>query len=343
MEEVIIQENESGQRLDRFLRKYLRKAPDGFLYKMLRKKNIVLNGKKATGHERICAGDRVRLYVSRETIEKFSGKGAPSLADIYPEGHLQILYENQHILILDKPAGMLSQKARPEDISMVEYLTSYLLAQGALTERSLASFRPSVCNRLDRNTSGILLAGKTLYGSQTLSALLKSRSLRKYYLCLVRGKLTKPGSVHGYLKRDKQTHRVEMTGPVSCPGPDWQPVQTDYEPLAWGSLGTLLKVRLVTGRTHQIRAQLALEGHPIAGDYKYGNRDYNAQFRRAYGLTSQLLHAFELQMPELLEPLSDLSGQRITAPLPDLFARIIKEGQWEHGIQEVFEVLRLRT
>ena len=153
MREIRITENEAGQRLDKLLAKFLKEAPKSFLYKMLRKKNITLNGKKASGSEKLSQGDAVKLFLSEETIEKFSGNASDPAQDVYTgrAEALDILYEDTHVLLLNKPAGMLSQKAREEDVSAVEHLTRYLLDTGALTKEALKTFRPSVCNRLDRN------------------------------------------------------------------------------------------------------------------------------------------------------------------------------------------------
>ena len=179
MKEFIINENEAGQRFDKYLAKLLREAPKSFFYKMMRKKNITLNGKKATGNEKLFSGDHVKLFLSDETFEKFSGN------DSAPRAHyaLDIIYEDENILLINKPAGMLSQPADDGTPSLVEYLTGYLLKNGSLTENDLRTFRPSVCNRLDRNTSGLIAAGKSLSGLQELSGMFKSRELHKYYLC----------------------------------------------------------------------------------------------------------------------------------------------------------------
>ena len=174
--------NEAGQRLDKLLAKYLNQAGKGFLYKMLRKKNITLNGKKCDGSERLKEGDEIRLFLADETIEKFSGSREPlsPTASKQPAGPpLSIVYEDDHILLLNKPVGILSQKAKETDISMVEMVISYLLDSGQLREEELKTFRPSVCNRLDRNTSGLIAAGKTLAGLQMLSHVLKDRTIQK--------------------------------------------------------------------------------------------------------------------------------------------------------------------
>ncbi|MCI9249597.1 MAG: RluA family pseudouridine synthase [Dorea sp.] len=344
MKELEINANEAGQRFDKYLKKYLKEAPDSFLYKMLRKKNIVLNGKKADGREKLAAGDRVKLFLSEETVEKFSG-GAPlkkvsaglSQEELCHRIAPDILYEDSHVLLVNKPSGVLSQKAASGDISMVEYVTAYLLENGQLAEGELRTFRPSVCNRLDRNTSGIIAAGKSLAGLQALSELFRERGMGKYYLCIVRGELEETAYIRGFLKRDMKAHKVRVSEEKE--GEDWLPIETEYIPLAQSSRMTLLKVHLITGRTHQIRAHLASEGHPVLGDYKYGDRGFNEVFRKKYAVKDQLLHAYELRMPKLGGALLGLSEKNITAPVPALFWKIIEETSWQHGIREALEVL----
>lgn len=180
MKQMEIGENEAGQRIDKYLKKLLPYAESSFIYKMLRKKNIVWNGKKAEGSVHLAVGDIVTLYLSDETLKKFS---ADKTFWILPENKrksfpdLQVLYEDADILIVNKPAGILSQKAVSSDVSANEWIIQYLLDTGAVTQQTLKTFHPSVCNRLDRNTSGILIAGKTLHGLQKMSAQLKELSL----------------------------------------------------------------------------------------------------------------------------------------------------------------------
>lgn len=334
MREIIVGKNEAGQRLDKFLRKYLKEAPGSFLYKMLRKKNITLNGKKVSGGEKLAEEDRIQLFLSEETIQKFSCE-EPSV--IRPENFLtdlmpDIIYEDTNIMLLNKPAGMLSQKAKREDISVVEHVISYLLAQGEVTEESLKTFKPSVCNRLDRNTSGLIIAGKSLAGSQMTASLLKERTLRKYYLCVIKGRLTKPKKIRGFLTKDvrRNTVKVAETGDA--------PIETEYIPLAWQEDMTLLKVHLVTGKTHQIRAHLAYNGHPLLGDYKYGDCVWNDGYKNRYQIDAQMLHAYQIIFPHMDVPFAELSGKSFYAKVPAVFWRLIKETSWEHGIQEVLEV-----
>lgn len=356
MREIQITSLQEGQRLDRMLQKVLRQAPSPFIYRMLRKKNITLNGRRAEGSEKLNAGDVVRLYFSDETMEKFTGeaerqKGEKRAAGHCPQTHLDILYEDEDVLLVSKPAGMLTQKAKESDISLNEYAVGYLLRSGALTDSDLLSFRPSVCNRLDRNTSGIVVIGKNISALQQLSRMFHDRTGQKFYETLVRGKITEERTLDGWLIKDEQTNHVRVLSEDAGHGA--QRICTRYLPEGWCLDGrashdmTLLRVELVTGRSHQIRAHLASEGHAVIGDPKYGDRPGNEFFRRKYGLKHQLLHAGEISFPRMEGSLAHLSGRTFRAPLPDDFSRILQEeglvraqGEqeekaWRHGTPEV--------
>ena len=316
MKEIIIAENEAGQRLDKFLAKYLNEAPKSFFYKMLRKKNIVLNGKKATGNEKLNVGDSVKLFLADETIEKFSSNQIQKAS-----AKLDIIYEDEHMMLINKPVGMLSQKADKKDESLVEYLINYLLESGSITKDELRTFHPSICNRLDRNTSGMVAAGKSLAGLQKLSELFKDRSLRKYYRALVVGEVKDTHHIKGYLYKDEKLNKVMI---LNCPKEGALPIETEYRPVKIMKDCTLLEVHLITGRTHQIRAHLASVGHPIIGDYKYGNKRVNEQFKKEFKLESQLLHAYRLEFPKLDGALAKVSEKQFVADVPKLFAEILK-------------------
>lgn len=321
MRELIISKNEANQRLDKYLVKYLNQAPTSFIYKMLRKKNIVLNGKKAAGKEKLQVGDSVKLFLAEETIDKFAGQQKPVRKKL--PGHMpEIIYEDPDILLLNKPVGMLSQKAAQTDVSVVDYITEYLLESSQLTEADLRTFHPGICNRLDRNTSGLIAAGKSLAGLQELSKGFHDRTFRKFYHCLVKGTVSEAIHLNGYLKKNHKTNRVTV---VSTPDGDVQPIETEYYPVTSNGGYTLLEVHLITGKTHQIRAHLASAGHPLIGDYKYGDRRLNDQYREKYGLQSQLLHAYRLEFPELDGALAEVSGKTFTAEKPALFEKIVKD------------------
>ena len=367
MKEITVTYLEAGQRLDRFLGKYLKEARSGFLYKMLRRKNITLNGKKAQGNEKLCEHDVIRLFFADETLAHFtgqqgdagtsalsaekaaSGKNAspdkngsaqknasghafskagkmPDAKKRYPVRKLDILYEDRDVLLISKPSGMLSQKAKDSDVSLCEYLIGYLLASGQLTERELETFRPSVCNRLDRGTSGIVCCGKTMAGLQSLSAAIAARTIRKYYQCLVFGIVREEKLLEGFIEKDEAANfstvaRQKKEGA--------RPVRTYIRPLREGRLHTgngnipvtLLEAELITGRSHQIRVHLAGTGHPIVGDWKYCTGEEQKEANKACGFRSQLLHCAKLVFPK--EGIPDtLAGKTITAPLPKYFPAI---------------------
>ena len=308
MKLITVHKQEEGQRLVKLLGAYLKEAPNSFFYKMLRKKNITLNGKKADGTEKLKCGDEIRLFLSDETYEKFAGKVQPK--EKFPMAKLNIVYEDSNVIFINKPAGMLSQKSVPSDVSLNEYLLGYLEKSGQWKQEESKAFRPSVCNRLDRNTSGLVICGKSMAGLQQMAALLKDRSLHKYYLCLVKGVMTESQHLEGYLLKDENSNQVKIFQKETEGAAH---IITEYEPLYTEGETTLLKVTLVTGKSHQIRAHLSSIGHPIIGDPKYGERKVNAFFRGTHGIKNQMLHAWKLTFPELAEPLDNLSEKSFEA------------------------------
>lgn len=234
---------------------------------------------------------------------------------------------------MDKPVGLLSQKAKSEDISINEIMIDYLVNNGKITIEEFSTFKPSVCNRLDRNTSGIISFGKTLKGVQMLSEGFKERCFHKYYLCVVQGIVGDRAAIDGYLLKDGRTNRVSVSSKKQSDDADR--IYTEYIPVCHNERFTLLKVLLHTGKTHQIRAHLASIGHPLVGDFKYGNRKLNDEMQKKYGIQSQLLHAYELIIPE--------KSLDVTAPVPEDMMHFLKgEHLWEPGKQEDLEALHWR-
>ena len=409
MKTYIITENEAGQRLDRFLGKLLPGAPASFFYKMLRKKNITLNSKKAEGSLKLSVGDEVKLFLSDETIEGFLRPDPTASHDHYfknvhltkadyssadkentAESHRQkntlrtkdIIFENHDIIIINKPAGVLSQKAKPDDISMNELLLSYMMDKGKLARDDMRAFRPAVCNRLDRNTSGVILAGKSALGLRYLSDLLREKGIKKYYYALVKGEEVPPHEIEAYLTKDEAKNTVQVTmkrpydmsqtlkadrpkvsgtktegydmgktfvddcdirkvgsteiinvdvnrGSTSKTGMTRtcmsKPVviRTRIEQLSCRDGFALLEIELVTGKSHQIRAQLAAIGHPVIGDAKYGDTDVNKLFYKTCHVRRQLLHARRVVFPHS-ETFDDVSCKEFVAELPSDFKYTLK-------------------
>lgn len=280
------------------------------------------------------AGDELCLFFSDETFAKFTGRSAlPLETEAFKEYMaayekllgISILYEDKDFLILNKPVGILSQKAASNDLSLNEWLVGYLLSKDPALAHELSTFRPAVCNRLDRNTSGIVLGGKSLSGLQYISKCLKERTVHKFYRTICAGALQEAASIEGYFMKDPQKNRVTISNqPKDIPFTEKPAfIHTAYVPIAVTKFYTLLEVELITGKSHQIRAHMASIGHPLVGDAKYGQASVNRDFRRQYGLTHQLLHAYRVTFPKCSKGVgSSLSGRTITAPCPDSFLNL---------------------
>ena len=393
---------DKGQRLDKYIKRLLPQAPASMIYKNLRQRNILLNGKRATGSEIVATGDEVRLYLADETIEKFGGtvhgvmqddlpgdrerhapgrqiqkgikqnasgqgsegffrpsvtggaeaaaageKSSPSgkqaairggstdhfigrvldarqaarvMQRKYPS--LRLVYEDRDIAAAYKPAGVLSQKARQDDLSMNEWFLGTLLERGEVTEESLHMFTPSVQNRLDRNTEGLILLAKSLQGSHFLTGLQRERSIHKYYVMIVLGQIRTGGEIAGWLSKDSASNRVTLYE-EERPGTVYS--QTVYRPLAWSKDAGLtgVEAELLTGRTHQLRAHMASIGHPILGDPKYGDLSSNAAYRKQ-GVTSQMLLCQRVEFPLIEGDFEYLSGRSIQTPLPEIYRKLMQ-------------------
>ncbi len=328
MKEYLIGPGEEGIKLYKQLVKILDNAGSAFIYKMLRKKNITLNDKKATGSEHLIAGDVIKIYLSDETFRKFSSGVRPGklggLSDLEKKYNIKdmIVHEDDDILILNKPPGLLSQKAQARDVSINELCLDYLYRKGEITDASMKIFKPSVCNRLDRNTSGLMVFAKNYKAASLFAAALKDRTIYKYYLCIVKGRIDKEGVAAAYLEKDKKLNTVRISD-VKTDGAGG--IRTAYRPLAYNYEYSLLEVDLITGRSHQIRAQMAHLKHPLLGDSKYGDERLNVMLRSCYKINRQVLHAYKLVVPSYED--NDISGYAGTylAPVPGDMEALIRE------------------
>lgn len=331
MRELIVKELEAGQRLDKFLHKYLKEAPNSFLYKMMRKKNIVLNGKKVTGNEQIKEGDSIKLFLSEDTIKKFMGQSTMNdFTDLYRKAYvelkgIQVVSEFEDVLFINKPSGILSQQAEANDLSANEWLIGYLLSQNTISEEDLKTFKPSVCNRLDRNTSGLLVCSKTLLGSQEMARILKDRSLHKFYRCLVYGKCELNGVYEAFLYKDEKLNKVTVYLNVEDCKSSYRDklkhIKTGMKPVEYYNdiNCTELEIELFTGKTHQIRAQMEKLGFPLVGDVKYTGGKNTGK------TDGQMLHAYRLVFPVMSDKLEYLSKKEIICERPDLWKREYKK------------------
>lgn len=316
MKEFVITKNDEGQRLDKYIARILKNASTSFAYKMLRKKNIVLNDAKASGSERLVGGDTVKFYLSDETFERFSKRSSQKtdLAYLMPP----VIYEDDDIIIACKPSGMLSQKSKPGDVSFNEICLSYLKKNGKIDEKSLKTFTPGVCNRLDRNTSGLIAFAVNYKSANILAGSFRAHSIGKFYKCIVAGKVTDDLDLTASLVKNERTNKVT----VSLPSDKGRSIRTKVHPLTTAGDISLLEVELVTGKTHQIRAHLASIGHPIIGDEKYGDKKINAFYRKDHGITSQMLACTKMVFPADLG-LSGISGMTVETDVPDDFNKVM--------------------
>lgn len=336
MKELIVSRTDEGQRINKYLLKYLGSAPSSFIYKMMRKKNITLNGSKVKGDEILKENDSIKLFLSDETISNFQNEKNNSNANTNISANNanlkiddRILYIDDDILVVDKPVGVLSQKADKNDYSINEAIIEYCLHKNIIDNKMLATFKPSVCNRLDRNTSGIIFAGISLKGSKYLGSILKDRTMDKYYFTIVNGVLDKKLDCDGYITKDSNKN-VSKVISKECYQKlkseiknDYTYINTSFVPVSSNGKFTLLKIKLITGKTHQIRAHLKHLGYPVLGDVKYGNECINRLMREKYKLKNHLLYAGEVIIYDY--PFSnDIKDLIIKAKMPDTFEKICK-------------------
>ena len=304
MKEVTINRNDGGQRLDKFLLKYLTNMPEAMLYKSLRKKCVRVNGRHVTdGGFKLSEGDRLALYLKDEFFET-----NPDQTFLHITPRLSILYEDENILLADKRPGIVVHASDAETNSLIEHIKAYLYQKGEYDYTAEHAFAPALCNRIDRNTGGIVIAAKNAEALRIMNQKIKDREMQKLYLCIACGYFAKKqDTLRGYLFKDEKANRVYIRQSAS---PGAKTCITRYRVLREQNGLSLVEVELITGRTHQIRAHLASIGHPLLGDGKYGRNAVNKQ----YGYTSQALYAYRLRF-DFSTPagcLENLNGQTFT-------------------------------
>lgn len=287
MREFTIHKNDADQRLDRFLGKAVPLLPASLAQKYIRLKRIKVNGARAERDYRLREGDRLQLYLNDEFFE------APSEENVYltiANPKLHILYEDENILLLDKPAGLVVHADEGEKVNtLVNHLFAYLYQKREWKPREENVFTPALCNRIDRNTGGIVIAAKNAEALRVLNEKIRERELSKFYLCICLGRPEPPkGRIECFLRKDSKTNTVRV---YHHPVPDGRSAVTLYETLETRDCLSLVEVELLTGRTHQIRASFADMGHPLLGDGKYGVGSVN----RRYGETQQALYSYRLR------------------------------------------------
>ncbi len=310
MREFLIHKNDAGQRLDKFLTKSVKALPLSLLYKSIRTKKIKVNRKRTTERYILVEGDTVQLFLREDFFDDASVAAAvPALASIKP--HLSVVYEDEHILLCDKQPGVLCHADEDGATNtLILHIQAYLFQKGEYDPEKEASFAPALCNRIDRNTGGIVIAAKTAEALRIMNQKIKDRELSKLYLCAAHGRFSTPSAtLTGFLKKDSATNTVRV---FSSPAEGAKKIVTKYDVLDYSEEHdvSLLRVRLVTGRTHQIRAHLKSIGHPLLGDGKYGVNKQD----RALGFHHQALYAYKLRFdfPEESGVLTPLRGKTFT-------------------------------
>lgn len=315
MREMAITQYEEGQRLDKFLLKYLNKCPKSLLYKFMRTNKIKYNGKKPKGNEILIKGDQIKLFLHDEQIVSLQEHKEVQKSPI----HFKTVYEDKNILIVDKPLGLLTQKDKKDGHSLAEEVIYHLTENGSYNIKTAKGFIPAPCNRLDRNTAGIVLVGKHLKATQEISQMLKTKQISKYYMSIVLGRITEPIILKGYHYKEPGKNEVKILDRYVEGA---KPVETRILPLQTNGRYTLIEVQLVTGKTHQIRAHLSQIAHPIIGDPKYGDAIENEYFKNRYGLCYQVLCAYKIKF-ELCESLFGYMENRVfTVAAPKIYRDI---------------------
>ena len=316
---VTVTKNDAGQRLDKFLTKTYRHLPTSLLYKAVRKKDIRINGKRCEASSRLSEGDEIYLFLPDDALQI----APPTYEFMHSSKQLDIVYEDEHVMLLNKKAGLLVHPDEREFAdTLIFRVQRYLYEKGAYDPADEQSFTPALVNRIDRNTSGIVIAAKTAAALRILNEKLKNREIQKYYLCIVHGKMPKTeDTLEAYLEKNESQNRVYISDTQKQGA---RTIRTRYRVLEEKNGFSLLEIHLLTGRTHQIRAHLASIGHPLLGDGKYGTNALN----KSTGFNKQALCSYRLHFDFTSDAgeLNYLNGKEFT--LDDVwFAEAFRKGE----------------
>lgn len=303
--------NEANQRIDKFLRKFLKDVPLGAIYKSLRKGDVRVNEVKIKEKYFLSLGDIVEI---RDITSDIKEKKL-----LRAEANMKITYEDENILIVEKWPGVLvhsdSDKGEP---TLTDYVLTYLNDKGDYIPEKEITFTPAPCNRLDRNTSGIVIFGKNFEALKLLNEMIRERRIRKYYMALVRGRI-KDGTYEAYISKNEDSNISTI---YDNPKPNTKRIAMSVKTIQSCGTFSLIDIDLLTGRSHQLRAHLSHLGNEIIGDEKYGNKKINSFFYNKYGLNYQYLYAYKVTFSDCPATLSYMENRTIAESLPPIFKKI---------------------
>ena len=319
MQRYVVNERESGQTLEKYIKKVLSCAPLSFIYKLFRKKDVKVNGHWQKEKYVVSNGEEVTIFVTDEQLEEFKKKYNYVASDAIKDW---IIYEDKNVLLINKPRGVLVQKDEGyNDKPLDQMVIEYLMFKGEYDPQNDLAFKPGPAHRIDRNTSGIVIFGKNHDSLAYLFELFQKHELiGKHYLCLVTGDIEKDGEVDAPLRKNFDTKKV-VVAPLSSGA---KTAKTIFHPIERFGDFTLLDVTLVTGRTHQIRVHMSYIRHHVVGDGKYGDFKVNNLVEREYGFKNQFLHASEVHFGQLEKPLGNLSRKSFKAEMPDEYKTLLE-------------------
>ena len=318
---IEIGSNEAGQRLDKFLRKLLKDVPLSAIFKGLRKGDIRVNGNKQKEKYSLQEGDIVTIKYIQSNTKKEQKIKQERFKQV-DSSSLRIVYEDENMVLVEKWPGVLvhaDEKDGP--ITLNDYVLSYLFKKGDYVPENEITFTPAPCNRLDRNTSGIVFFGKNFESLKLLNEMIRERKVKKYYCALVKGRI-KDGKYEAFITKDEGNNKAKV---FLENRKNTKKISMDVKTLESNGAFSLIEIELITGRSHQLRAHLAFLGNPIIGDPKYGARDLNSFFENKFGLNYQFLYAYKVIFKDVPEKFMYIKNKTIAEALPPIFKKIKRD------------------
>jgi 23S rRNA pseudouridine955/2504/2580 synthase len=313
MKEIVITTNEAGQRFDKFLRKYLKNMPLSAIYKAIRKKDVTINGKKSSEKYMLNEGDVVNFYMEVEEVKK-----EKNLDFLQIEYDFNVTYEDENILVVEKVPGVLVHRDEGDEFTLTDAVMAYLYDKQEYNPHEERTFAPSPCNRLDRNTEGLVIFAKNYDALKGINEMIREGNIQKMYMALIKGKIQDDTYI-AHIVKNPNTNRVNI---YKDKVNNSKEIITKVSTIESIGQFSQVEIDLITGRSHQIRAHLSWLGNPLVGDPKYGDKKLNSYFINKYGLENQLLVAYKLVFRNCPEKLSYLEGKVVTMPLSAQFKKI---------------------